>query len=217
LRLGLIIFHKNVNRYPVEWVNRCMSSINMQSYPNFKVYELDYGGTGNHIFERSNFESFKLNNHAEAHNYLLDKAFKECDYVFNTNVDDFYALNRIERQIIYLKKGYDVVSSNFFRVNEDSQIVGATKFHHLNIMNEAKRNHNIIAHPVCAYSKFFWNNCDKLKGSEIPRDDFELWKRSYKKGFSFYVMPDYLLYYRIHANNSGNEGIYHNVQPSHMA
>ena len=186
-----------------------------QSYPNFKVYELDYGGTGNQIFEGSNFESFKLNNHAEAHNYLLDKAFKECDYVFNTNIDDYYDNRRVEKQLPLLKKGYDVVSSNFFWINEEDQVFGATKFHHLNIQKEAARNHNIIAHPVCAYSKRFWENCDKLKGEEIPRDDFELWKRSYKKGFGFVILPDYLLYYRIHSNNSGNikknEGICHNV------
>lgn len=213
MKNAVIIFHKNVSRYPKEWIDRCIESIRLQSYPNFTVFELDYGGTGKQIYEGSDFESKKLNNHAEAHNYLLDKVFAlGYEYAFNTNIDDYYSLDRVEKQLKYLKKGYDVVSSNFVRVDENDRHLERMNFHFRNPVKEARNNHNIIAHPVCAYSKKFWTQCDKLKGEEIPRDDFELWKRSYKKGFNFLILPDYLLYYRIHANNSGNEGVRNNVQ-----
>jgi hypothetical protein len=103
----------------------------------------------------------------------------------------------------YLKKGYDVVSSNFAIIDENDKLLGYKRFHAKNIAREFKNNHNIIAHPVCAYSKYFWENCTKLKGEEIPRDDFELWKRSIND-FRFLIINDNLLYYRIHSNNSGN-------------
>lgn len=211
MKLALIFFHKDINRYPKRWVDKCIETIKLQTYPNFTVYELDYGGNGKQIFEGSVFESKELKNHAEAHNYLLDKVFEEgFDYAFNSNVDDYYDLKRVEKQLRYLKAGYDVISSNFIRVDENDQFLGQMNFHRHDIKQEARKNHNIIAHPVCAYSKKFWTNCSRLNGAEIPNDDFELWKRSYNK-FKFIIVPEYLLYYRIHKNNSGNASVRNNV------
>jgi hypothetical protein len=202
LKLAVIIFHKNIDRYPKRWIEKCIDSLKYQTYPNFTVYELDYGGTNRQVYEGSIFESNKLENHAEAHNYLLDKAFSEgADYAFNVNIDDYYDKWRIERQLKYLKKGYDVVSSNFTMVDEKDSIICRKMFHSKNIVKEFRNNHNIIAHPVCAYSKYFWDRCTKLKGEEIPKDDFELWKRSIKD-FRFIIINDNLLYYRVHSNNS---------------
>lgn len=207
MKIAVILFHKNVDRYPRKWIDKCIESIKLQTYPNFTVFELDYGGTAKQVYHGSNFESKKLQNHAEAHNYLLDKVFAlGYDYAFNCNVDDYYDLNRVERQLRYLKIGYDVVSSNFLRVDENDKILGKMIFHNRDIKTEARKNHNIIAHPVCAYSKNFWTKCTKLNGEQIPKDDFELWKRSFKD-FKFIIVPEFLLYYRIHENNSGNGNI----------
>jgi hypothetical protein len=181
----------------------CLSTIRHQTYKDFVVYELNYGGSDKQLYEGSIFESKLLNNHAEAHNHLLDKVFADgFDVAFNTNIDDYYTLDRLEKQIEYIKRGYDVVSSNFYWIDKNNVVTGKTIFHVKNIMVEARKNHNIIAHPVCAYSKKFWTNCTKLIGEQIPKDDFELWKRSFNE-FRFTVIPDYLLYYRIHENNTG--------------
>ena len=66
--------------------------------------------------------------------------------------------------------------------------------------NGLQRNHNIIAHPGCVYSKNFIENSGLLVPEEIPKDDFNLWKRSYAK-FQFKIVPYTLLFYRIHENN----------------
>ena len=141
--------------------------------------------------------------HAHAHNFLLDKVFSEgYDCAFNTNVDDWYALNRFNVMLPYIARGYDVVSSNFYRVDKFEEVIQPYTFHNLNPEREAlKRNHNIIAHPVVCYSRSFWQGCDKLKPKEIPADDFELWKRSYKRGCRFFICPEYLLFQRVHDNN----------------
>ncbi len=199
MKLALIIFHKNVDRYPKAWIKRCVDSIRNQSYKDFNVFELDYSGGTNQVYKGSNFDNKICNNHAEAHNYLLDKVFSlGFDYAFNSNVDDIYSNNRIEKQLPYLKAGYDVVSSNFIHIDENDKPLRSLIFHSSDIEYEASRNHNIIAHPVCAYSRYFWLHCTKLRGEEIPLDDFELWKRSYKF-FNFIIVPEFLLYYRIHS------------------
>lgn len=203
MRSAVIIFHKDIDKYyPKEWIEKCYYTIKNQSYRDFDVFEVDYGGTDKQTYSGSIFFNKQMGNHAEAHNFLLDRVFRRgYDCAFNVNVDDWYALNRFEKQIPYITQGYDVVSSNFYRVNDDESVKQSFFFNQKDYIKEAERNHNIIAHPVLCYSKNFWVNCDKLNPLDIPRDDFELWKKSYKRGFKFIILPDFLLFQRMHTNN----------------
>lgn len=200
LRIAVIIYHKNVKRYPPQWISKCVESIQNQTYKKFDVFELDYGNDGTQIYPKSIFDSKELTTHADAHNFLLDKAFFwGYDYVFNVNVDDYYDPTRFEKQLAYAEQGYDVISSNFYFVDENNNQISYMQGHDKNIMEEANKGINIIAHPVLCYSKHFWTTCSRLIPSQIPIDDFELWKRSYESGkYKFIILPDYLLYYRIH-------------------
>lgn len=200
-KAAVIIFHKNIERYPKEWIQLCIDSIQQQTYKHFDVFELDYGGTGTSIYPNSIFSSMEFKDHAQAHNYLLDLVFqKGYDCAFNVNVDDFYSLDRFEEQIEAIEMGYDVVSSNFCNVNEQGEVIQINNMSVLDMVEEAKGNHNIIAHPVCCYSKKFWETCTKLRSAEIPKDDFELWKRSYLSGeYKFVILENCLLFYRVSA------------------
>lgn len=209
LKSAVIIFHKHAYKYNLQWVQRCLNSIRHQTYKNFDVFELDYGGEHTQLYHGSSFASTNsIKDHAEAHNWLLDKVFElGYDVAFNVNIDDIYALDRFEKQIAAIKEGYDVVSSNFFHINEKGRLMNQLAMDSLDIEREFERGHNIIAHPVCAYSKNFWTNCDKLKSEEIPKDDFELWKRSLGK-FKFKILPNFLLYYRIHGTKVSAKGVW---------
>lgn len=222
VRVAVIIFHKNVRAYPPEWIKQCVESIQKQTFKNFTVFELDYGGYENQIYPGGNFISQKLKNHAEAHNFLLDLVFKtnptgngKClvgkgaaallvgavcepfDFAFNVNVDDFYTTDRFEKQLFWAKAGYDVISSNFYNIDENGRVMDEMRMHDKNFNKEAGEGHNIYAHPVLCYSRKFWMTCSKLNPDQIPRDDFELWKREHETGkHKFLVLPDFLLYYR---------------------
>jgi hypothetical protein len=202
MKSAVIIFHKNIDSYyPKEWWMKCYDTIRRQQNVTFDVFELDYGGTGRHTYEGSFFHSENLGNHASAHNYLLDWVFSlDYDCAFNVNIDDWYALGRFETQLPWIEKGYDVVSSNFYRVNSDESVKQPFTFHNRDIVKEAQKNHNILAHPVLCYSRNFGLNAEKLIPEESPRDDFNLWKKSYGK-FKFVILPDFLLFQRIHDNN----------------
>lgn len=201
LKLAVIIYHKDVHKYPLEWVVKCVKSIQQQTHKKFDVFEIDYGNGGTQIYPGSIWESKAMETHAHAHNYLLDKAFFwGYDNVMNVNVDDYYSPDRFEKQLVYAEQGYDVISSNFYNVDENDNIKDTMKMHDRNIIQEANNNMNIIAHPVVCYSKKFWTTCARLNPEEIPRDDFELWKRSYESGnYRFIILPDFLLYYRVHS------------------
>lgn len=203
MKVAVIIFHKNISTYyQSEWIAKCYSTIRNQEYKDFDVFECDYGGTDKQTYEGSIFFNKAMDTHAHAHNFLLDEVFSRgYDCAFNVNVDDWYALNRFNTMLPFVGQ-YDVISSNFYRVGRDEDILQPMTFHHLSPEREAfKRNHNIIAHPVVCYSRRFWLGCDKLNPHDIPKDDFVLWKKSYKRGFRFVILPEYLLFQRVHENN----------------
>lgn len=198
VKLAVILFHKNIDRYPKEWVSKCIYSIKNQTYKKFDVFEIDYGGAGNQIYKGSIFESILMDNHVFAHNYLLDKVFLiGYTYAANVNVDDFYSVRRFEKQLPYMEQKYDVISSNFYNVTYKGVIKNRMKMDDKDMIFESKKGHNILCHPVIIYSKHFWTTCSRLKPEEIPFDDFNLWKRSYGK-YKFVIVPYFLAYYRIH-------------------
>lgn len=166
------------------------------------IFEIDYGyGKEERIFKDSIYEQMEMPTHADAHNYLCRKAVAAgFDYVANTNIDDLYHHERISRQSLYLKDN-DVVSCDMTQINGDNEVIRPNiLFSQMNIREHAATGHNVVAHPAVIYSKKFIEESGLLVGSEIPKDDFNLWKRSYDK-FNFFIVPFVLLYYRIHTNN----------------
>lgn len=199
-KIALIVYHKNVTQYPKQWIIEFSESILNQTYQGFDILELNYGGGEEQIFACSIYESIEMNNHAGAMNYLIDKAFLTYDFVFNTNIDDIYSLDRIEKQLPYLLDGYDIVSSNFvlFDANGDFH---THQFHTLNIKHELNKDHNILCHPVVCYSKHFWKD-NRYYGHQIPIEDLCLWQRSIRS-YRFIILPEVLLRHREHLNAVG--------------
>jgi hypothetical protein len=131
------------------------------------------------LIENSIFEQKILFNHVEAMIHLIQKArHLGYDYIFNTNIDDYYATNRIEKQLEYLKD-YDLVSSDLICIKEKNGkelVLSSIKNSTLDIKEQLKSNNNIIAHPVVAWKSSFF---DKLKyENEIPEEDMRLWQRA---------------------------------------
>ena len=212
MRSSVIIYHKNHDKYPKKWIDDFVISIQNQVVVEYDVIELDYGGNSEQIYPESKFFSFDIaeiplpngrhNGHSEAHNWCCRKAVElGYDFVFNTNIDDLYHYERLSRQLIKMQEGYDVVSCNYSIINEANQITRKdVLFSEMDIHEQAAKNHNIISHPGCVYSKKFIEKSGLLRQEEVPKDDFELWKRSYKK-FKFFIVPYTLMYYRVHESN----------------
>lgn len=201
LKVAVISYHKNLKTlYPRNWIRKYRESIERQSFKSFDIFELNYGGSTERIFPTSNFESIPFPTFVHGMNYLIDKCFSAgYDVVFNTNVDDYYSQDRFAKQLSYINQGYDLVSSNFALVKDD-RVDYYHHFENANIKAEFDKNHNIIAHPVVAYSKKFWEN-NRYNPDEIPAEDFYLWIRAISQGLKFIILPDNLLYQRVHTNS----------------
>ena len=203
MKVAVICYHKNLGSYPEKWIRDYKNSILQQTYRKFDIYEVNYGGGEERVFEKSNFESIEFPTFVHAMNHLLNKLLIEGDYdcVFNTNVDDYYSPHRIAKQLGYIGKGYDIVSSNFILLR-DKQPMYYHKFHELDIKKEFAKRHNIIGHPVVVYSRKFWQD-NQYDPSQIPAEDFRLWERTIDK-YKFHIVKDHLLYHRIHGQSVCN-------------
>lgn len=210
-KLAWITFHKNVRAYPSRWIDDYVNSVYNQTINGqgavennlFQLFEINYGNGNERLFPESKFYKKLFPNHAHAHNFILDEVFKEgYSYAFNSNCDDAYLEDRIERQLPYCKQGYDIISANHSIIDGDNNILNHDiQFSKMAINLEMSKGHNIISHPCVVYSKNFWTKCPKLNPDLIPKDDMELWKWGLFNGFKFVIAPYSLLYYRIHPDS----------------
>jgi hypothetical protein len=220
MKCGVILYHSNINAlYKKRWIDACLDSILAQTYNDFEFYEINYGDDGYSILTNINshkkyFWNIKMLNYADAMNFILDKAFENCDFVFNINLDDCYQNNRFDVQLKYLKDGYDIVSSDFVYIEEVNNDKDDIIFH-MNIKNNIKnhddiginlnKKHNVIAHPCVAYSKKFWlNSNNRYDINKVPAEDLDLWIKAFNNNYKFYICDEILLYYRIHTKQSSN-------------
>jgi hypothetical protein len=216
MKIACILFHSNIfSIYKKEWVSKCVDTIVNQTYGNFDIFELNYGDDELNlkdlfkIKKTHHFFNIKMDNHADAMNYLLDLVFKEKNYdiCFNINLDDFYDLTRFEKQIKVLNSGFDIVSSDYLFVREDngfdtfSEPLGLGRHSLQTLFN---LDITPLAHPCVCYSKNFWLNYGPYISQEIPREDKNLWIRSYNKGAKLNIIDEPLLFYRLHQKQVSN-------------
>lgn len=217
MKKGVIVYHSNIkNIYKNRWIEKSINSMINQSDNNFTFYEVNYGGENFSVIPKDcliekKFWSINLANYADAMNFILNKAFEAgCDYVFNTNLDDYYDSSRISLQLDMMVNGdYDILSSNFYYVEEeiDNGIItdNIKKYMDMHRFGSIKENlrslHNVIAHPAVCYNKRFWMDLNnKYDITKTPEEDMDLWIRSIERGYRFGIHKNFLLYYRRHNN-----------------
>ncbi len=201
MKVALMTYHKNLYQiYPETWIQEYCDSILNQTFQDFKIYEINYGQSVGMIFWKSHYQSIEFPTFVHCMNWMLDWLFNERGYdaVANTNADDRYEPQWLEKSIEKIKQGYDLVSCNFKLFNEEG-IYHSHHFSRLDIEKELARDHNIICHPGVVYSKKFWQNGNRYIPEEIPYEDRELWKRAIKNS-NFIILPEHLVLHRIHDN-----------------
>lgn len=196
-------YHSNLSKlYPSNWIEQFKQSILNQTFKDFEIYEVCYNGGTERIFEESNYESISLPTFIHAMNYLIEKALKNgVDVLGNLNVDDWYNPDWLKIQIPFIEQGFDIVSPNF-SLFKDGLEYHKHHFENLDIREELYRGHNVLCHPAITYSRKFLKH-NKYEPSEFPVEDLLLWKRTIDN-YKFKIVPENLLYHRIHGNSVCN-------------
>lgn len=216
MKKGVVLFHSNIfTIYESRWIKKSIESMINQSDNELFFYEINYGDDDYSVLSDYNiqkkFWSKRLSNYAEAMNFILDKAFEDgCDYVFNTNLDDYYHQNRVSQQLdMMISENYDILSCDFCYITEEIHnevVTDEIKFfidiHKFGpIEQNLKIRHNVIAHPGVCYSKRYWNDRNnRYDITKVPEEDMDLWIRSIQRGYKFGIHKNVLLYYRRHSN-----------------
>lgn len=206
MRCAVIFYHKNIDKiYRPEWIEQCVQSIKEQTHQEFDVFEVDYGGTGKKYCEGigKNYGHFSIHeeNHIGAMNFLINMAFKTpnpYDIVFNTNMDDVYHPLRFAKQLEAIKQGYQLVSSNFAYVNHKGDLLKSMNMVRCgSIGRNLNKNHNVIAHPNVAMHRSFWDD-DLHYNNLLGYEDLDLWQRAFIRGKKFFIIDEFLMWYRLH-------------------
>ena len=205
MKVGVVIFHKNIySIFQKRWVDKCLHTIRTQTHQEFTVFEICYGDTPERLWEGSEYLHAPLQNHIYALNFIIDYAFENgCDVVMETNLDDFYSPLRFSLQLQAIEDGYDLVSSDFSHIDENDNKIRTSSFSNLDIKHELHTGHNIIAHPVVCINKKFWEQNKYYGVNELGYEDYVLWRKAISNGAKAIILPDILLYYRLHEKQTG--------------
>ncbi len=233
---AVIVFHKNITKiYDKKWINKCIESILAQTNVKFDIFEVNYGNDSYSVFEDFKlqlanmnlgyfFYKINLNNHIEAMIYLLNKTFSskyKYDYVFNTNLDDYYNPNRFKEQILFLVSNPDCLicssmweyidsNDNLLKIYNSSDIKCTISPDNKQILYEDivkrfEKNKNVINHSGVCFTRKLWLSMDENLNlfryrNDKPFEDMSLWIRIINSGYKVGIINQNLISYRIHQN-----------------
>jgi hypothetical protein len=211
MKVGIALYHQDSHKlYPRAWIDQCIESMVAQESRagyEYIFYELNYGLThyAYHVHWRSpNFRHHPLGNYADAMNYIYEWIFEKCDIACNVNIDDYYDTRRIRLLAETLEEGADVASSDYAMFLHDTGVIHSrTKFCNYDVAVELARDNNIVSNPGHMMKKHVFEKL-KFDPTLVPREDLAYWKQCVAAGFKIVIRPEYLHYYRIHPNQSGN-------------
>ena len=227
-KVAVMIFHKNILKIcEKQWVMKSVKSIYDQTYQDFDVFEINYGGREESVINDKSehhthhFYSIDFKNHSYAMNFLLDEIFtheESYDLVFNVNLDDYYHPSRFDEQIKIMKMGYSISSSLWTYVDgsdckklkftlDTLQLqpnLDSTLATEESVREQILKKQNVVNHPGVCFSRQFWKENLKYR-DELPHEDLALWYHVVKESrLHMAVINQNLVYYRIHNNQIGS-------------
>lgn len=222
--LFLILFHKNLYKiYKKKWINKCLKSLEDQTFQKFDIFEINYGNDDFSLKEKFSknflnnkkyeFVSKELKSHSHAMNFIINYGINSKDnnytHIGMVHMDDYYNKDRLKIQMHYLQKyKYDLISNNIQYINHNGSFDKKIYLHNKNcktddewIDKNFKKGNNVIAHPSVIFTTNFFKKVGPYPHT-VPREDFDLWINGRKLGMKMKILEDFLLYYRIHNNQS---------------
>lgn len=234
-KCAVILFHKNLKKiYKWRWIQKCIETVINQSYQNFDILEINYGGDDYSVMSEFkhnktiHFYTKEYTTHTEAMTFLLNEGFYKYNYdiIFNTNLDDYYSLNRFSEQLKCIEDGYILCSSFMKYITEqdnddnitmiwDSNRYGFSndnnKYISINdIREQLNKDHNVMNHSCICFTKDFWNSYDNNNNllryrDDKPFEDLSLWQRAINNHDNITIIKDYHIFYRLHENQIGEQ------------
>lgn len=199
----------------VNFVREAVESAVHQTYKNIEIIIIDDGstdGSQNILTELQEQYGFYLElrtNHGlvATLNYALQNLVKG-KYICILDSDDYWALDKIEKQITHLQKypNAGLCHTPVFFVNEKSEVISDYNqqtqkegdIFELFLMGKTNIADGGVMVPLRVYQEVGYYD------ESIPLEDYQLWLKILSKYPACYL-DEHLAYYRVHSNNTSND------------
>ena len=184
-----------------------IKSVLSQTFTNWELILVDDGSTDNSLEIARKFElldericviSDGLNKKLP---YRLNQIIKKAkyNYIARMDADDLMAIDRLEKQINFLKDNsdYDLVTTGMFSINNENQIVGKQILsnYQMTPQNMLGGLTNLLHASLLA--KKSWCLRNLYQENNVLAEDYELWlTANLKNDLKYYVLEEPLYYYR---------------------
>lgn len=208
--VSIIIPTYNVENYIKEAVN----SILDQTYPNIEIIIVDDSSTDGTFTILKEYEkkhsSIKVfqNDKNRKISYTLNHALKYTsgDYIARMDGDDISALDRIEKQIDFLKNNpnIDLVGTHITKIDEDGNFIKYDrKITDAQLIKRTLLYVSPITHPSWMCKRCVY---EQLSGYRevAPAEDYDFLLRMATEGFTFTNMDYMGLYLRLRKGNTAS-------------
>lgn len=189
-KVSIIIPCYNQAHFLHEAIESCLN----QTYKNIEIIVVNDGSPDNTIEVASKYKVKLINQKNKGLSCARNTGIKNCTgrYVVTLDSDDKIDPTFISKCI---KQKYDIVSTWLQCFGTTNKQWGST--------NLRPKYENLIEQNLINCCSFVKREVyDKVLYDENMKDGFEdwdLWIRAAKKGFTFYIIPEYLFFYRKHS------------------
>ena len=193
-----------------KYLDECITAILSQTYSNFELLIYNDASTdeSSSIIEKWQSKDARIKTFSAhvnkgvvfARNFLISKARYKilafCDS------DDIWSKNKLEKQILYLRMGYDVVATSALLIDQHGHRVGHRLISGMqNYHTLQKYNPIIMSSAIIDLEKV-----RSIKFSDIRHEDYDLWLRVARQGHTYYVLDEFLIQLRRTTSSlSGNK------------
>lgn len=188
-----------------KYINDSIESILAQTFKDFELIIIDDGSDDNTVNLIEHFKDQRIRLLHNSHNFIhaLNKGLDiaQGKYIARMDADDIMNPNRLAVQYKLMEKEKKIiVCASWIRMfgekNRECPSFRGQINHPLIQMLEG----NILAHPTVMIRKNFLVKHQLKYENYQYAEDFKLWSEIAKKGGEFYIIPDFLLDYRISYN-----------------
>lgn len=189
-----------------KYIDEAMVSVLNQSFTDFELVIVDDGSSDNTVNKIKQYKDPRIRLMLNSHGYIdtLNKGLSLVGgkYVARMDSDDIMEPDRLllQYQLMESKKDIVVCGSwlkTFGAENREIKLMNGEVEHPLIFLLLG----NFIAHSTSIIRKSFLDKHDSRYEYYNYAEDYKLWSEIANKGGRFYILPEYLMRYRLSDDN----------------
>lgn len=194
------------------YLESTLESIHNQTYQDLEILVIDDGSESNPAkeneeickkFSKCTYYWKPNTGQPDSRNFGIKRA--KGNYIGFCDDDDFWVLDKLEKQIKILKENidFDVVTGDICCINKNNQILNERKSHypynHGDVFNHLLEK-NRTASVVLLLRKSVFEKTGLFNPKFTIAEDWDFWRKA-SYNHKFYAINEVLAYVRIHDNN----------------